>query len=80
MAGGIFIVVLSYYNAYGWILCSLAFAGYFAYKYKKYNDKHFWFQLLIIFIIAICTTAYFWIRNIIIYDGDMFGLKSMMSS
>ena len=80
MAGGIFIVVLSYYNAYGWILCSLIFAAYYAYKNKKYKDKYFWCQLIIISTIAISSTAYFWIRNIIIYDGDMFGLKSMMSS
>lgn len=80
MAGGIFIVVLSYYNAYGWILCSLIFAAYYAYKYKKYNDKFFWCQLIIVSTIAICSTAYFWIRNIIIYDGDMFGLKTMLDS
>ena len=80
MAGGIFIVVLSYYNAYGWIICSLIFAAYYGYKNKKFKDKYFWCQLIIITNTAICTTAYFWIRNIIIYDGDMFGLKTMLNS
>lgn len=74
MAIGIGICALSYYNAYGYILCSIII--YFASCYiKKIKVKEFFKKGIVIFLIAFSIAGWWFIRNYIIYDGDFLGLN-----
>ena len=69
MAIGIGICALSYYNAYGYILCSIII--YFASSYiKKINVKEFLKKGIAIFVIAFAIGGWWFIRSYILYDGD----------
>lgn len=74
MAIGIGICALSYYNAYGYILCSIII--YFVSSYiKKINLKEFFKKGIIIALIAFLLAGWWFIRNFILYDGDFLGLN-----
>ena len=68
----------SYYNAYGFILCSvfiyIIYYAFFADKDVRWKE-FFKKGLVIIGVVFICTGWWF-IRNYIIYDGDILGLKT----
>lgn len=73
---GLSICLLSYYNAYGFILASILF--YFIDCYlkrietsKKYKIACYLTLLCFIF------SGWFFIRNALLYDGDFFGLKTL---
>ena len=69
MAVGIGICALSYYNAYGYILCSIII--YFVSGYiKKMNIKEFLKKGIAIFAIAFAIGGWWFVRSYIIYDGD----------
>lgn len=69
MAIGIGICALSYYNAYGYILCSIII--YFVSGYiKKMNIKEFLKKGIAIFAIAFAIGGWWFIRSYILYDGD----------
>lgn len=76
---GIGLCSISYYNAYGYIVCSaiLMMLSYFAYKKisnSNYKDflKKAGFILLIVFLVS----AWWFIRNAILYNGDIFGFST----
>ena len=85
LSGGIILCALSYYNAYGYILsCIFLFLAYF---YRSSNDKernangYAWKQMLskgvLISIIVLFGISWQFIRNIILYDGDILGLATL---
>lgn len=70
---GIGICSLSYYNAYGYILCS-AIIYCLSNLIKKIDFKTFLIKGLAIVGIVFVIAGWWFIRNFIIYDGDIFGL------
>lgn len=82
LAAGISLCALSYYNAYGFVLCSiLVFAASFAHRCEESGQWTFdWHTFLRkgIFISAIVLMCISWwfIRNAVLYDGDFLGLRA----
>lgn len=75
LAVGIIVCALSYYNSYGWILCSMIF---FLSTYLFWNRKDYkgMFRLgMFISVIVLCGISYFFIRQVILY-GDLLGFKT----
>ncbi len=72
------ICILSYYNAYGIILCSMIFffvtvmAGYTGDKKARYFSE----RVVLIVIIVVALAAWWFIRNAILYDGDFLGMRT----
>lgn len=84
LAIGIIICSLSYYNAYGWILFSIII--FILSHFKKRNNKItidytscLKYGIITSSIILICI-SYFFIRNYIINDGDILGIKSFLTA
>lgn len=74
MAIGIGICSLSYYNAYGYILCSVIIYI-LSCIIKKINWKEFIKKGIVIAVIAFIVAGWWFIRNYILYDGDFLGLN-----
>lgn len=75
LAIGIGICALSYYNAYGFILCSIIlFLGYFIINKIEFNIMIK--KGLLIFFIAFLIAGWWFVRSFIIYDGDFLGLNT----
>lgn len=79
LAIGIIMCAMSYYNAYGYILCSMIL---FAFYYLQMKDKKInidWKNLIkngsIIAVIVLIGIGWWFIRSYIIYDGDFLGLR-----
>ncbi|WP_099467423.1 DUF2142 domain-containing protein [Konateibacter massiliensis] len=79
LAVGIILCAMSYYNAYGYILCSMIL---FLTFYVQLRDKRInieWAKLLKkgVFISAIVLIGIGWwfVRSYLIYDGDFLGLR-----
>lgn len=82
LAIGIIIDALSYYNSYGWILCSV-FLFAFSYILQKEEKKDYKAMFRIgsfIAVIVLVTIAGFFIRNAILYQGDFLGMKTLTLS
>lgn len=82
LAIGIIICALSYYNSYGWILCSIIL---FVSSYILYVDgnKRYGLMLkygLFISVITLLVISGFFVRNAILYDGDFLGMASLTES
>lgn len=76
LAVGLSICILSYYNAYGYVLMSVVF--YFVNNYqKKLEKKIIWKKALNITLLCFCFSGWFFIRNAIMYDGDFLGLNTL---
>ncbi|MGN1327336.1 MAG: ArnT family glycosyltransferase [Clostridia bacterium] len=74
LAVGLGICALSYYNAYGYILCSIII--YFVSSYiKKINVKEFLLKGITIALITLLIAGWWFVRSYIIYDGDFLGLN-----
>ncbi len=77
LAIGISVCALSYYNAYGFILCSIILFGLstlLCYE-KKWDYQTMIKKGLIISMIVLALIAWWYIRNYILYDGDILGLN-----
>lgn len=75
MAIGIGICALSYYNAYGYILCSVII--YFISSYiKKMDITEFLKKGTIIILIVFAIAGWWFIRNFVLYNGDFLGLNT----
>lgn len=70
LAIGLAICLLSYYNAYGYVLCSIIF--FFCTINKSDLLKKTSLVVLIVFMLS----GWWFIRNAIIYDGDFLGLTT----
>ncbi|MCI8640282.1 MAG: hypothetical protein HFJ59_00130 [Clostridia bacterium] len=76
LALGIGACALSYYNAYGFILCSVIL--YLASNFiKKIDIKTFFKKGCTIALIAFIIAGWWFIRSFILYDGDIFALKTI---
>lgn len=79
LAIGIILCAMSYYNAYGYILCSMILFLFCYVQLQKYKIKIDWVLLLkkgsIISIIVLIGIGWWFIRSYIIYDGDFLGLR-----
>ncbi|MCQ4671044.1 hypothetical protein NE689_06900 [Lactonifactor longoviformis] len=78
LAIGLALCSLSYYNAYGYILCSIllfVFSTLFMGE-KKYNCQLMIKKGLLITFIALLLAGWWFIRSYIIYDGDILGMAT----
>jgi len=79
LAIGIIFCAMSYYNAYGYILCSMILFLFYYVQIKQNKIKIDWAQLLkkgsIISIIVLIGIGWWFIRSYLIYDGDFLGLR-----
>ncbi|BDC96133.1 hypothetical protein [Treponema saccharophilum] len=75
---GIGLTAISYYNAFGWILCSifLVFFSIFCNKTLEKKTVIFLRIFFIVFCISFAIAGWFFVRNFIIHEGDIFGLRS----
>lgn len=82
LSAGISLCALSYYNAYGFILCSILFFVYTWFSKDEESGKLYldWKGMLKkgLFISAIVLACISWwfIRNAVLYDGDFLGLTA----
>lgn len=77
LAVGISICALSYYNAYGFILCSILLFGLsvlFCYE-KKWDYQNLLKKGILISVIVLVLILWWFIRNYLLYDGDFLGLE-----
>lgn len=73
------ICVLSYYNAYGFLLTAVfLFFGYFWERGRKEEKcwKEFWGKGLLICAFVLALTSWWFVRNYVLYDGDFLGLRT----
>lgn len=75
LALGIVICTLTYYNSYGFILCSIVFLFGSLFRQKK-PLKEIAGKSLLIAGIVLLLAAWFFIRNYMIYDGDFLGMST----
>ncbi len=68
----------SYYNAYGFILCSVIIflASSFILRNNKSSIKKILYKIFIMLLIFFLLSGWWFIRNYVIYDGDIFGFKT----
>lgn len=78
LAVGIGLCALSYYNAYGYILCSipLFFLSWRKSGKEKENILRMWKMAALIAGIAFLIAGWWFIRNAVIYQGDFLGLTT----
>lgn len=80
LALGVILCALSYYNAYGFIISSiLLFAAYFLKKEDgkwKFDYKPFLQKGIAISVVVLLCISWSFIRNYILYDGDIIGLTT----
>ncbi|MFA9376912.1 MAG: ArnT family glycosyltransferase [Lachnotalea sp.] len=76
---GIIFCAMSYYNAYGYILCSIILLVLFYIKMHNKSINVEWSELIkkgcFIATIVLIGIAWWFIRSYIIYDGDILGLR-----
>ena len=77
---GMGICFLSYYNAYGWILCSFIYFCLMVFLCRpatvSENVRFFITRALFCIAITLGISGWFFIHNYIIYDGDFLGLNT----
>lgn len=83
LAVGVSVCALSYYNAYGMIVASVLIfvLSFFQEKKNKYQARLFDLKNCLrigLIITAICFVLAGWwfIRNLVLYDGDLFGMEA----
>lgn len=76
---GIILCAMSYYNAYGYIMCSIILFVLFYVQVKNKKIKVEWnkliFKGLLISVIVLIGIGWWFIRSYILYDGDFLGLR-----
>lgn len=78
LAAALSVCTLSYYNAYGYLLCSaLFFVGMMCKCQKKQWDYQQMIKKGLLILGIVCLLAGWWfIRSAILYDGDFLGMKT----
>lgn len=76
MGFAISVCTLSYYNSYGFILCTIIFfiTTMIIFQNGKFDYKLFFSRGCIIAAIVLLLCAWWFIRNYILYDGDFLGM------
>ena len=79
LSAGIIVVSLSYYFGYGWILGSILyfFITHLLQIGPNKPDKKMWKVTALICILVLGVVSFFFIRNLVIYHGDLLGRASM---
>lgn len=82
LAAGIIVVALTYYNGYGWILCSMVlFAWSWIRNVRDRAQRHRLTGIgVMICLIVLAGIGYFFIRNAVLYDGDFLGMRTLSES
>lgn len=76
---GIGLCSISYYNTYGYIVCSLLLMLISYFTYKKFSNsdyKDFVKKALFIILIIFLISGWWFIRNAILYNGDILGFST----
>lgn len=80
LAVGMAVCALSYYNAYGWILCSFLFFCLTVLLCREEPVKQrvaFLFRRgIVIAAVTLALCGWWFIRNAVLYDGDLIGRKA----
>lgn len=78
LALGVAACTLSYYNAYGFILCSIIFFGFtlFMEAKKKGNFSDFLKKGTLVCVIVLVLAAWWFVRNALLYNGDFLGMNA----
>ena len=79
LSAAIGLCALTYYNAYGWILCSIIFFFGSVWQDKDIEDKwkHAIKRGCVIAIMALSIAGWFFVRNAVLYNGDFLGMQTM---
>lgn len=79
LAVAIGLCVLTYYNAYGWVLCSIFmfFGSIWQDDAIERKWKHALSHGCMIAAVAFLLGGWFFIRNAVLYDGDFLGMDTM---
>lgn len=75
LGGAVGFCALTYYNAYGYILCSVLICLSSA-VLNKMGAKEIAKKALIVASVAFAVAGWWFVRNAIIYDGDILGTKT----
>ena len=73
------ICILSYYNAYGFLITSvLVFFGFYLQKSRQGEAcwKEFWKKGFLILGVTLLLSGWWFVRNYFLYDGDILGLRT----
>lgn len=78
LGAAIGLCALSYYYAYGFILCSIVYfcLSNLLFSEKKWDIKNLMKKGLIVTIVVILIAGWWFARNYILYDGDIIGMKT----
>lgn len=79
LGGSLSLCVLSYYNAYGFLVTGvLIFGGFFLDRIRKGEKRQgeFWWKGFLILGLVLALTGWWFVRNYRLYDGDFLGLKT----
>lgn len=66
---------LTYYNAYGYILCSIILCL-VSVTSNKMKSKDIWQKVLIVGLVAFAFAGWWFIRNAVLYNGDILGITA----
>ncbi len=75
LALGICVCTLTYYNSYGFILCSIILFGISVLRQKQ-GIRGLLKKGLFISAIVIALTGWYFVRNYLLYDGDFLGMAT----
>lgn len=73
---GLAICILSYYNAYGYVLVSV-FLFIFTSANLKLDKKEIFKKFVLVFAVTFALSGWFFIRNAVLYDGDFLGMTTV---
>ena len=79
LAVSLSICILSYYNAYGFLISSvLVFGGTFLERNRRGEPcwKDFWIKGVLILVLVLVLAGWWFVRNYFLYDGDILGLRT----
>ena len=79
LGAGCGLCALSYYNAYAYLLCSILLFFALMIHFRK-PAKEIFVKALAVFAIAFLIGGWFFIRNAVVHDGDLLGMRTTKES
>ena len=79
LGAGCGLCALSYYNAYAYLLCSILLFFALMIHFRK-PAKEIFVKVLAVFAIAFLIGGWFFIRNAVIHDDDLLGMRTSNES